>query len=49
MILYYGNDENKELYRETKILVRRRCLTLKNMPQFLESFLESSHKRYLSI
>ena len=44
MIPYLRNEENKELYKETRTLVGRRCLTLKNIPQVLDSFLESSLK-----
>ena len=47
MILYCRNEENKELYKETKTVVGRRCLTLKNIPQVLDSFLESSRKLIL--
>ena len=37
-------DENKELWRETKTPTSKKCLTLKNMPQVLASFLDSSAK-----
>ena len=40
MIPYCRNEENKEVYKETKTVIGRRCLTLKNIPQVLDSFLE---------
>ena len=43
MIPYWRNEENNELYTESRTLVDR-CLTLKNIPQVLERFLESSLK-----
>ena len=42
MIPYWRNEGNNELYKDTRTMVGRRCLTLKNIPQVLESFLESS-------
>ena len=39
MIPYWRNEENKELYKETKTFVGRRCLILKNIPQVLDNFL----------
>ena len=38
MIPYGRNYENKELYREAKILVGQRCLTVRNIPKFLKVF-----------
>ena len=49
MIPYWRNEENNELYKDTRTLVRRRCLTLKNIPQILESFLESSLRWYFQL
>ena len=42
MIPYWRNEENIELYKDTRILVGRRCITLKNIPRVLKRFLESS-------
>ena len=33
MIPYWGNEENNELYKDTRALIGRRCLTLKNIRQ----------------
>ena len=44
MIPYWRYEENYELYKETRTLVGRRYLTLKNIPQVLDNFLESSLK-----
>ena len=43
MIPYWRNEENNELYKDTRTLAGR-CLTLKNIPYILESFSESSLK-----
>jgi len=44
MTPYWTNEENNELYKDTRILVGRRRLILKNMPHVLEILLESSLK-----
>ena len=40
MISYWRDEEDKELFKEIRTLVGRRCLTLKNIPQVFDSFLE---------
>ena len=39
MIRYWRNEENNELYKDARTLVGR-CLTLKNIPHVLESWLK---------